>query len=992
MAHSLEHATLSSQDADVADGFDVFISYSRDDTAFAIALTKAIADYRPPKSLFSRRLRPFLDQNDLVGSEYYAAVDRNVRRARKLVVICSPAARSSGYVDDEIERFVKARGSRNIIAVLLSGTPNNEASSENDKAFPEALVRELGMPLAISFRDVRVQRRNSLRREPFASAWSSLVAQLLDRSRHEVEQRERQRAVRRWRWIAAFSILAATVLGALSVSALLGWREASQREQKALSRGLASRALLTLQNDPALLDVSLALAIEAARRYETEESFDALSRVLALVPKPTATFGIGHENRLAMEFDRGGAVILVAAESGLHRFESGESRYRVAASPVRLQAARFSQDRTTVTALGADGRLYRWRTSDLSPQPLAQRAYPHHRLSGISADGSRAVFLADREPVIRICETTVGACLREIRYGKLLPHKWALSPSGRWFASIDFNTVTVWSVGDGTSRRLSIEHHNPLAGGGVFGADVQFSPDETLLAAAADRAIAMFSTATWTEQRSLGHTDLVRTIEFGPSVSSPAVPFLASATFGQQVYAFSLRDDAVWATTTHAGSVERLRFAPAGRHVLSVSEDRTARVLELARDARSPSGQARPELARVVLDAEIQDAALSADGSRIASIRNGALHVATIGDGSVWSRLPTPYPVRQIAFDPASLELGVVQGYRTALLWPWQSPSLPQKLDNDHSRWDAIGIAPSGSRLALGDNSGHLALFERGTRVATLDIEGAAVALQFVDDDRIVAALAPVERSFPDGPTPKTPRIGLVIFSFPQQKAVGFVPTTHQVVALGDALWKDAVAAMEQDGRVSIWSVSGRNSSRELLPPVASSSDGGSSNGPPIGAVASSTRVGAVASAVGRQVIVVDAKSGLELGRWAHDRPVASVRFDPSGELLAIGGGNVVRVMRWREQTGMVRLESDSDVTAVAFSPSGEGLAIGAEKGVVVRPYRHAQLIDEGCRRASYNLNETMWREYIGNVDYEETCRGLPRLSDADVSSRPAAR
>jgi hypothetical protein len=131
---------------------DAFISYSRKDAVFARALEKALERYRPPKELGApqRHLEVFRDEGDLTGVEYTASIERYLADSSKLILICSPNARASPYVNDEIERFVRLRGAEHIVPVLASGIPDNEARAdqEAERAFPKALCDVLAMPLA----------------------------------------------------------------------------------------------------------------------------------------------------------------------------------------------------------------------------------------------------------------------------------------------------------------------------------------------------------------------------------------------------------------------------------------------------------------------------------------------------------------------------------------------------------------------------------------------------------------------------------------------------------------------------------------------------------------------------------------------------------------------------------------------------------------------------------------------------------------------------
>ena len=139
--------------------FDVFLSYSRKDAAFAAQLDKALRSYRPPKDLPvpQRRLNVFRDQTDMLGVELKRALGDQLNRASKLVVLCSPDARASPYVNHEIETFGRVRGGEHIVPVLVRGLPNNEArpAQERELAFPAALVHILPTPLAADFRGFR---------------------------------------------------------------------------------------------------------------------------------------------------------------------------------------------------------------------------------------------------------------------------------------------------------------------------------------------------------------------------------------------------------------------------------------------------------------------------------------------------------------------------------------------------------------------------------------------------------------------------------------------------------------------------------------------------------------------------------------------------------------------------------------------------------------------------------------------------------------------
>ena len=173
--------------------FDAFLSYSRKDIAFARKLQSALQAYAPILGVSAGRcLSIFRDETDIRGTRYYDAIDLHLARSRKLLLLCSPDARSSPFVDDEIERFLKLRQAQHLIPVLVRGLAANEAGPPELAAFSQPLTSALKFPLAVDFRkfDPRIDEFDASRWEP---AWMTLLANLLDVDRATVEDREQKR-------------------------------------------------------------------------------------------------------------------------------------------------------------------------------------------------------------------------------------------------------------------------------------------------------------------------------------------------------------------------------------------------------------------------------------------------------------------------------------------------------------------------------------------------------------------------------------------------------------------------------------------------------------------------------------------------------------------------------------------------------------------------------------------------------------------------------
>lgn len=136
-------------------GYWAFISYSSKDTATARKFHRRLETYIIPRDLVGRhgrdgpvprRLFPsFRDRDELpLSSDLGASIEDALRASRYLIVLCSPHAARSRWVNEEI-RFFKSLGRDDqILAVIVDGEPN---SSDN----PSTAARECFAP-ALRFR------------------------------------------------------------------------------------------------------------------------------------------------------------------------------------------------------------------------------------------------------------------------------------------------------------------------------------------------------------------------------------------------------------------------------------------------------------------------------------------------------------------------------------------------------------------------------------------------------------------------------------------------------------------------------------------------------------------------------------------------------------------------------------------------------------------------------------------------------------------------
>jgi len=216
-----------------------FISYSHRDQAWAEWLHKALETYRVPRRLVGRetmagpvprRLFPvFRDLEELPSSPNLSgAIDEALLQSRYLIVIASPYAAVSKWVDQEVARFRALGRSDRILCLIVDGEPHADLQPGKGflECFPPSLRTVDGIePIAA---DVRLGKDGK------PATKLKLIAGLLGVGLDELRRRERRRRILQNLGVVALSALSAVVLAGL-------W----QMQQREKREALAQQALRT---------------------------------------------------------------------------------------------------------------------------------------------------------------------------------------------------------------------------------------------------------------------------------------------------------------------------------------------------------------------------------------------------------------------------------------------------------------------------------------------------------------------------------------------------------------------------------------------------------------------------------------------------------------------------------------------------------------------------------------------------------------------------
>ena len=220
-----------------------FLSYSHRDAQWGAWLHKALESYRPPKQLVGtatprgpvpKRLTPiFRDREELASAtDLGASINAALSGSACQIVICSPSAARSRWVNEEILAFKRLGREDRIFCLIVDGEPNasDDPSQADNECFPPAL----------RFRLAADGNLSAVRTEPIAAdaragkdgrnnAKLKLIAGILGVGFDALRQREQQRRQRRLFLIASGALAGMVVTSGLATVALIA-RAAAQRQ------------------------------------------------------------------------------------------------------------------------------------------------------------------------------------------------------------------------------------------------------------------------------------------------------------------------------------------------------------------------------------------------------------------------------------------------------------------------------------------------------------------------------------------------------------------------------------------------------------------------------------------------------------------------------------------------------------------------------------------------------------------------------------------
>ncbi len=688
--------------------YKAFISYSHRDEKWGQWLHRGIERYRVPKAIIGRdtlygpvprRLFPvFRDREELpTAADLSEVISKGLRDSSHLIVICSPHAAKSQWVNEEVLTFKKLGKQNRIVCLIVDGEPNvlNKPELGLEECFPPALkvvADEDGNLTDIEAEPIAADARPD--KDGKANSMMKVLSGLLGVGFDEIKQRDLARKHRQAAILGIGSAVLAGVMGLLTVWAVINKNEAVAAKDEAEERLYRSQIL-------------------QAANFAEEKNYGLATRALLEAPARFRNFEWGY--------------LLRKANPQLTVLEGDvQNIYSLAVNPDGTRLATGSEDTIARIWDAQSGRLLERLEGHVGVIESVAYSPDGRQIATGSGDRTGRSWDALAGEALRVLEGHDDE-VRSVAYN---------SDGGRLVSSSIDRTARVWDAQDGKQMVL-LEGHIDFLESAIFSRD-----DKKIVTATENQTVRVWEAGSGKLLKNLGEylqpiASAVDALE-GKTPSTPSldgeedpqevvleefdavIESVATSARGSRVVTvFEDGSARIWTARDeqarpvlegHSGMVSSVATSPDGTRRVTGSNDRTARFWDAL------TGR---QLDLMDLSNRIWSVAYGPKGNRVAiGFQDSKAQVWDVASRKQLAEMKSPGygTIYSVAFSPDGSRIVTGSADTMARIWDAQSGELLMTLDsNDIGEIYSVSFSPDGARVLTGSSTKAARVWEAQT-------------------------------------------------------------------------------------------------------------------------------------------------------------------------------------------------------------------------------------------------------------------------------------
>lgn len=713
-----------------------FISYKREDEEWAKWLAHELEHYHLPVTLngrddLPRELRPiFRDADELSAGNLPEQIHTALVNSKHLIVVCSPRAAKSEWVNKEIEEFINLGKTDKIYPFIVDGI----AMSNNidEECFPPALKNipkeeeRLGGNVNERGRDAAVIKIVAgMLNLGFDTLWNRY-----EREKAEEEQRKREEQERLLRTQSLFLSEKMNVLvkeGEIETARLLA--------QVALPRNLDN------PDRPYVVEAEKAFRNAMHSRAAVLRGHNGIVFHASYSPNGQYICSASSDKTIIVWEIRTNAIYQIL------RGHTGIVFY-----------AEFSPDGNYIVSSSEDNTIRIWNVKTGIVERVLKGHTDKVRTAKYSYSGDRIVSVSD-DFTVKIWKADTGELLRSYNEGSIMPISAFILDSWGIFVLYKGGTIKVWDDGD-YSLWKKIENEgkdflsivpNPRQSGQYLVLSKYKLEQKNVGASNCNSVIVQIP----------DYLDSFNCVAFKPMPigidiltyhSSPKLhttirlAIVTGSEFGD-IHFWNETDNnyfqPMMCLKGHRHEVNSIEYSPDGTTLVSASSDRTVRIWDLTDGCLYQWGLRTPES---FCKSEAQTISFSPDNQFVVTAEYSKVFIRKVNNGDVVKCLYGHNDcVRGATFNPSGDHVVTCSDDMTLIIWDAETGEVSHILRGHEDGVTFVAYSPNGKQIVSASSDKTVKVWDSktGALIRTIDgFEDVVMCAMFSPNNKMIVASA----------------------------------------------------------------------------------------------------------------------------------------------------------------------------------------------------------------------------------------------------------